>query len=54
MIEKIPSLKSEYKVYDKYRKELYQLQFESNNCFLKQEDDSLDKTDSGNEINTYS
>jgi hypothetical protein len=39
---------------DKYKKKLYQLQFESNNLFLEQEDVSLDETDSGNEINTYS
>jgi hypothetical protein len=53
MIEKMPSLKSEYRVCDMYRKKLYQLQFESNNFFLEQEDDDSDKTDSGNEINTY-
>jgi hypothetical protein len=38
---------------DKCKKKLYQLQFEFNNLFLQQKDDSLDKTDSGNEINTY-
>jgi hypothetical protein len=32
---------------------LYQLQFESNNYFLEQENDSSDENDSGNEINTY-
>jgi hypothetical protein len=51
MIEK---MQSEYKVCDKCRKRLYQLQFESNNLFLEQEDDSSDETDSGNEMNTYS
>jgi hypothetical protein len=49
---KMTSLKSEYKVCDKCRKKLYQLQFESNNLFLEQEDDCSDETDSGNEINT--
>jgi hypothetical protein len=49
MKEKMTHLKSEYKVCNKCRKKLYQLQFESNNLFLKQED----KTDSSNEINIY-
>jgi hypothetical protein len=47
-------MQSEYKVCDKCRKRLYQLQFECNNLFLEQEDDSSDETDSGNEMNTYS
>jgi hypothetical protein len=41
-------------VYDKCWNKLYQLQFECNNLFLEQEDDSSDETDSGNEINTCS
>jgi hypothetical protein len=52
MIEKMSSLKSECNVCDKCRKKLYQLQFESNNFFLEQKDDSWDETDSGNKINT--
>jgi hypothetical protein len=54
MTETMSSLKSEYKVFDKCRKKLYQLQYESNNLFLEQQDDFSDKTDSSNEINTYS
>jgi hypothetical protein len=45
---------SEYKVCDKCTKKLYQLQLECNNLWLEQKDDSVDKIDSGNEINTYS
>lgn len=49
---KMSSLNSEYKVCDKYRKKFSLVQFESNNLLLEQ--DSLDKTDSCNEINICS
>jgi hypothetical protein len=54
MVEKMPSLNGEYKVCDRCWKMLYQLQFDSNNIFLEQEDDPSNETDSGNEIYTYS
>jgi hypothetical protein len=54
MKTKMPSQKREYKVCDRCRKMLSLLQFESNNLLLEREDDSLDETDSGDKINTFS
>jgi hypothetical protein len=52
MIQKISSLKSEYKMCAKYRKKLFLLHLKSNNLLLEQEGNFSDDTDSGNEIKT--